>query len=59
MALVNKYVGHTTVDMALIGKYVSPPMDRLMVILQGMPADKLRLVIRFAESLVEVKAKNQ
>ncbi|MBA7544533.1 hypothetical protein ES705_36893 [subsurface metagenome] len=38
--------------MALVDKYVTP-MDRLMVILQVLSLDKLRLVLRFAESLVE------
>lgn len=40
--------------MALTDKYATP-IDRLMVILQGMAIDELRLVLRFAEFLVETK----
>ncbi len=43
--------------MALIDKYVTP-MDRLMVILQVLSLDKLRLVLRFAEFLAEEKEKD-
>lgn len=39
--------------MALIDKYATP-IDRLMVILQGMSIDELRLVLRFAEFLAEI-----
>ncbi|MBA7534417.1 hypothetical protein ES705_26663 [subsurface metagenome] len=38
--------------MALIDKFVSP-MARLMVILQELSTDELRLVLRFAEFLVK------
>ena len=38
--------------MALTDKYATP-IDRLMVILQGMTIDKLKLVLRFAEFLAE------
>ncbi|MBA7672810.1 hypothetical protein ES703_80997 [subsurface metagenome] len=43
--------------MALIDKYVTP-MARLMVILQVLSLDKLKLVLRFAESLAEEKVKD-
>ncbi|MBA7705840.1 hypothetical protein ES703_114680 [subsurface metagenome] len=38
--------------MALIDKYVTP-MARLMVILQLLSVEQLRLVLRFAEFLAE------
>jgi len=38
--------------MALVDKYVTP-MARLMVILQVLSLDKLRLVLQFAESLAK------
>ncbi|MBA7580227.1 hypothetical protein ES708_22118 [subsurface metagenome] len=36
--------------MALLDKYATP-IDRLMVVLQGLSSAKLRLVLRFAEFL--------
>ena len=44
--------------MALIDKYVDSNLAMVKMILQGMSIDKLRLVIRFAESLAEEKAKD-
>ena len=41
--------------MALVDKYADVNLAMVKVILQGMPADKLRLVLRFAELLVEEK----
>ena len=40
--------------MALIDKYV-PPMARLMVILQLLPIEQLRLVLLFAKFLLEIE----
>jgi len=39
--------------MALVDKYVDSNLAMVMVILQGMSIDKLRLVLRFAESLAK------
>lgn len=38
--------------MSLVDKYATP-IDRLMVLLQGMSIDKLRLVLLFTEFLAE------
>lgn len=45
--------------MALIDKYADVNLAMVMVILQGLTIDKLRLVLRFVESLAEVKEKDQ
>ena len=41
--------------MALVDKYVDSNLAMVKVILQGLSIDKLRQVLRFAESLVETK----
>ena len=44
--------------MALVDKYVDSNLAMVKVLLQGMSIDKLRLIIRFAESLVEEKGRD-
>ncbi|MBA7468789.1 hypothetical protein ES707_04042 [subsurface metagenome] len=44
--------------MALVDKYADSNLAMVMVLLQGLSIDKLGLVLRFAESLVEVKTKD-
>ncbi|MBA7558646.1 hypothetical protein ES708_00250 [subsurface metagenome] len=44
--------------MALIDKYADVNLAMVMVILQGLSIDKLRLVLQFAESLAKEKEKD-
>ncbi|MBA7704819.1 hypothetical protein ES703_113638 [subsurface metagenome] len=39
--------------MALVDKYADSNLEMVKVLLQGMPADKLRLVLLFAEFLAK------
>ncbi len=41
--------------MALIDKYATP-IDRLVVVLQGLPTNELKLVLRFAAFLANEHA---
>ena len=43
--------------MALIDKYADVNLAMVKLILQGLTIDKLREILRFAESLAEVKEK--
>lgn len=44
--------------MAFVDKYADSNLAMVKVLLQGLSIDKLRLVLRFAESLVEEKTKH-